>query len=79
MLDETLVVVMSEMGPRRRSTATAAATLDLLLRHVVRPGGHPGGSVCGASDAHAAYVKDRPVSTGDVCATIYQCLGTIRT
>ena len=29
----------------------------------------------GASDAQAAYVKDRPVSTADMCATIYQCLG----
>jgi hypothetical protein len=37
--------------------------------------GIKGGSVCGASDAQAAYVKDRPVSTADVCATIYQCLG----
>ena len=34
-----------------------------------------GGTVCGASDAQAAYVKDRPVSTAEVCATIYQCLG----
>lgn len=23
----------------------------------------------------AAYVKDRPVSTGDICATIFECLG----
>ena len=29
----------------------------------------------GASDAQAAYVKDRPVSTADICATIYECLG----
>ena len=35
----------------------------------------PVGSVYGASDAQAAYVKDNPVSTADVCATIYQCLG----
>ena len=34
-----------------------------------------GGTVYGASDAQAAYVKDMPVSTTDVCATIYQCLG----
>ena len=27
------------------------------------------------SDSQAAYVKDRPVSTSDICATIYQCLG----
>jgi hypothetical protein len=34
-----------------------------------------GGTVCGASDAHAAYVKDRPVRPADICATIYHCLG----
>jgi hypothetical protein len=34
-----------------------------------------GGTVCGVSDAHAAYVRERPVSTGDICATIYECLG----
>jgi hypothetical protein len=34
-----------------------------------------GGSLCGASDAHAAYIKDRPVPIRDVCATIYHCLG----
>ena len=31
--------------------------------------------MCGASDAHAAYVKDRPVRPADVCATVYSCLG----
>jgi len=34
-----------------------------------------GGTVYGASDAQAAYVKDRPVSSADICATIYKCLG----
>jgi uncharacterized protein (DUF1501 family) len=34
-----------------------------------------GGSVCGASDAHAAYVKDRPVRPADIVASVYHCLG----
>ncbi len=34
-----------------------------------------GGTVHGASDAQAAYVKDLPVSPADLCATIYHCLG----
>jgi uncharacterized protein (DUF1501 family) len=38
-------------------------------------GGIRGGTVYGASDAQAAFVKDKPVSTSDICATIYQCLG----
>lgn len=33
------------------------------------------GTVCGASDAQAAYVKDRPVRPADICATVYQQLG----
>ena len=36
-----------------------------------------GGTVYGASDAQVAYVKDNPVSTSDVCATIYRCLGIV--
>jgi len=38
-------------------------------------GGIRSGTVVGESDAQAAYVKDRPVSPADVCATIYECLG----
>ena len=34
-----------------------------------------GGTVYGPSDAQAAFVKDKPASTADICATIYQCLG----
>jgi hypothetical protein len=34
-----------------------------------------GGSVYGASDGQAAYVRDRPAHIRDVCATIYHCLG----
>jgi hypothetical protein len=34
-----------------------------------------GGTVVGASDATAAYVKDRPVSTTELCATVYHLLG----
>jgi hypothetical protein len=34
-----------------------------------------GGQVYGATDAHAAYVKDRPVSPSDFIATIYHALG----
>ena len=34
-----------------------------------------GGTVYGASDAQAAFVKDRPVRPADVVATVYHCLG----
>ena len=34
-----------------------------------------GGSVYGASDDQAAFIKDNPVHIRDICATIYHLLG----
>ncbi len=76
VLDETLVVVMSEMGRTPRINANAGRDHWTFCYSVVFAGaGIKGGTIYGASDAHAAYVKDRPVSTADICATIYRCLG----
>ncbi len=76
LLDETLVVVMSEMGRTPRVNANGGRDHWTFCYSVLFAGaGVKGGAVCGASDAQAAYVKDRPVSPADVCATIYQCLG----
>jgi hypothetical protein len=76
LLDETLVVVMSEMGRTPRVNGSGGRDHWTFCYSVLFAGaGIRGGTVCGASDAHAAYVKDRPVSTADICATIYQCLG----
>jgi len=76
LLDETLVVLMSDMGRTPQVNAAAGRDHWTYCYSVVFAGaGIRGGTVCGASDAHAAYVKDRPVSTSDICATIYHCLG----
>jgi hypothetical protein len=76
LLDETLVVVMSEMGRTPKVNARAGRDHWTYCYSVMLAGaGIKGGSVCGASDAQAAFVKDRPVSTSDICATIYHCLG----
>ncbi|MBI1916965.1 MAG: DUF1501 domain-containing protein [Planctomycetes bacterium] len=76
LLDETLVVLMSDMGRTPQVNAAAGRDHWTYCYTVVFAGaGIRGGTVYGASDAHAAYVKDRPVSTGDICATIYYCLG----
>jgi hypothetical protein len=76
VLDETLVVVMSEMGRTPRINGAAGRDHWTFCYSVVLAGaGIRGGTVYGASDAQAAYVKDRPVTTTDICATIYQCLG----
>lgn len=75
-LDETLVVVMSDMGRTPQINANAGRDHWTYAYTVMFAGaGIRGGTVFGASDAHAAYVKDRPVSTSDICATIYHCLG----
>ena len=61
LLDETLVLVMSDFGRTPK--------------HNKDGGGIRGGLVHGASDDQAAYIAADPVNTGDVCATIYHCLG----
>lgn len=76
MIDDTLVVVMSEMGRTPTINRNAGRDHWTYCYSVILAGaGIRGGTICGASDAHAAYVKDRPVSTADICATIYHCLG----
>lgn len=76
LLDETLVVTMSEMGRTPKINRKAGRDHWTGCYSVLFAGaGIQGGTVYGESDSQAAYVKDRPVSTSDVCATIYQCLG----
>jgi hypothetical protein len=76
LLDETLVVIMSEMGRTPRVNGNAGRDHWTYCYSVMFAGaGIKGGTICGASDAQAAYVKDRPVSTAEICATIFQCLG----
>jgi len=76
LLDETLVVVMSEMGRTPRINANAGRDHWTHCYGMWFAGaGIRGGTVVGESDHQAAYVKDRPVSPADVCATIYECLG----
>jgi uncharacterized protein (DUF1501 family) len=76
LLDETLVLVTSEMG--RTPTINKAAGRDHWTHcygAMLAGAGIQGGAVVGASDATAAYVKDRPVSTTEICATVYDLLG----
>lgn len=76
LLDETLVVVMSDMGRTPQVNASAGRDHWSFGYSVLFAGaGVRGGTIYGATDAHAAYVKDRPVSTSDICATIYHLLG----
>lgn len=76
LLESTLVVVMGEMG--RSPKVNAKAGRDHWPQcgfSLLTGGGVKAGTVYGATDRHAAYPKDHPVSPGDVVATIYDRLG----
>jgi hypothetical protein len=76
LLDETLVVLMSEMGRTPRVNGNGGRDHWTFCYAALLAGaGIRGGTVHGASDSQAAYVKDLPVSPADLCATIYHCLG----
>jgi hypothetical protein len=76
LLADTLVVWMGEVG--RTPQINNRAGRDHYIRAwtvVLAGGGVKGGQVYGASDADGIDVKDRPVSEGDLFATIYTALG----
>jgi hypothetical protein len=76
LLDETLVVLMGEMGRTPQINGNGGRDHWTFCYSVLLAGaGVRGGSVYGASDGQAAYVRDRPVRIRDLVATIYQCLG----
>lgn len=76
LLKETLVVMMSDMGRTPRVNGNAGRDHWTFCYSVAFAGaGVKGGTICGQSDAQAAYVKDRPIRPADICSTIYQLLG----
>ncbi|MFM7150276.1 MAG: DUF1501 domain-containing protein [Gemmataceae bacterium] len=76
LLDETLIVLLSDFGRTPRVNNAAGRDHWTYCYSVVFAGaGIRGGTVYGASDKDAAFPKDHPVSPADICATIYECLG----
>ena len=76
LLDETLVVIMSDFGRTPNINKDAGRDHWIHCFSVLFAGGGiRGGTVYGQSNEHAAWVKDRPVSTADICATIYSAMG----
>jgi hypothetical protein len=76
LLNDTLVVVMGEMG--RSPRVNAAAGRDHWPQcgfSLLFGGGTQRGVVVGRSDDQGAWPDDRPVSAGDMVATIYHLLG----
>ncbi|MCA9066755.1 MAG: DUF1501 domain-containing protein, partial [Planctomycetaceae bacterium] len=83
LLDETLLLVTSEMGrtPRigdRRSGGVAGAGRDHwthCLTDVMAGGGVRGGQTYGSSDRLAEYPADKPLTPADVTHTVYHAMG----
>ncbi len=76
LLDDTLVAAAGEFGRTPKINADAGRDhWGACQSALLAGGGIRGGQVYGASDSHAAYVKDNPVSPPDFLATIYHALG----
>jgi hypothetical protein len=76
LLDETLVVGVGEFGRTPKINASQGRDhWGKCQTGFFAGGGIRGGQIHGATDAQAAYVKDRPVSPSDFIATIYHGLG----
>jgi hypothetical protein len=76
LLDETLVAVLSDFGRTPQVNKDAGRDHWTYCYSVLLAGaGIRGGTVYGASDAHAAFVKDNPVRPADIVATIFEALG----
>ncbi|WP_395737190.1 DUF1501 domain-containing protein [Prosthecobacter sp.] len=83
LLDETLVLVTSEMGrtPKigdRRSGGTIGAGRDhwtACMSVLMAGAGIRGGQVVGETDARAELPKDRPIRPEDITKTVYYAMG----
>lgn len=76
LLDSTLVVVMSEFGRSPKLDVNAGrGHWGHVFSVALAGGGIRGGTVCGASDKHAAYPEVDRVEPQDITATIFHCLG----
>lgn len=78
LYDDTLVIVMGEMGRTPRINNSPGGGRDHWAKAysvLMAGGGIRGGLTYGATDAHAAEVKDLPVRPDDLAATIFHRLG----
>jgi uncharacterized protein (DUF1501 family) len=83
LLDETLVLVTSEMGRKPkigdpRSGGKTGAGRDHwthCMTDVLAGGGIRGGQTYGASDARGEYPADKPLTPADITKTVYHAMG----
>jgi hypothetical protein len=83
LLDETLLLLTSEMGRKPkigdpRSGGKTGAGRDHwthCLSDVLAGGGIRGGQMYGSSDRYAEFPADKPVTPGDIAKTVYSAMG----
>lgn len=76
MLDETLVLVMTDFGRTPKINSTGGRDhWPNCFSVAMAGGGVKGGQVIGESDALGEFVKERPITPGDLSATVYTLLG----
>jgi hypothetical protein len=83
LLDDTLVMLSSEMGRKPkigdpRSGGFSGAGRDhwtACMSTLMAGGGIQGGQVIGETDKHAEYPENRPISPADVAKTVYYSMG----
>ncbi|MCB1238009.1 MAG: DUF1501 domain-containing protein [Verrucomicrobiae bacterium] len=83
LLDETLVLVSSEMGRKpligdRRSGGVNGAGRDhwtACMSNILAGGGVRGGQVYGSTDARGEYPDESPVGPEDITKTVYHAMG----
>ncbi|MCH2182400.1 MAG: DUF1501 domain-containing protein [Mariniblastus sp.] len=76
MLEETLVLVMTDFGRTPKINSTGGRDhWPNCFSVAMAGGGVQGGQVIGASDALGEFVEDRPIHPGDLSSTIYTLLG----
>ena len=76
MLDDTLIVVMGEMGRTPKANSSWGRNhWSTLFPAVLAGGGIKRGFIYGETDKHAAYATAHPVSPEDMAATIFMALG----
>ena len=79
LLDDTLVIAMGEFG-RTPQMGTQGSTdgrnhWPVVMSMLLAGGGLRHGQVIGSSERDGGRIKERPVTPGDIAATIYQHLG----
>ena len=83
LLDQTLLMVTSEMGRKPkigdpRSGGTSGAGRDHwthCMSVVMGGGGIQGGQTYGSSDRHGEYPSENPVTPADIAKTVYHAMG----